>query len=73
MIKLSEQCGCGAVFSLETVSATHEWTMEQVKEWRTDHHHHDMPEPELEQPLIHESGSSHERAEPFWIGHEIPA
>ena len=72
MIKLSEQCGCGAVFSLETVSATHEWTMEQVKEWRIDHRH-DVPEPELEQPLIHESGSSHERAEPFWIGHEIPA
>ena len=73
-MKYVERCSCGAKLTLETISASHAQLIAWAKEWRIDHRH-DMPELELEleKPLIHESGSSHERAEPFWIGHEIPA
>jgi hypothetical protein len=60
-MKLTEICSCTASFTIETVSAAHEWMIEQAAKWRAEHHH-EMPEAEPEQPLIHESGSSHERA-----------
>ncbi|WP_406245811.1 hypothetical protein ACI7YT_12275 [Microbacterium sp. M] len=62
---MREKCSCGAKFKI--VQRT-PWTtdgferaLEAVKDWRANHRH-EMPAAEPEElPLIHESGSSHER------------
>ena len=55
-----EKCSCGAEFS-----ASESWTADAIRElakmWRENHHHDFGPELAPEPPLIHESGSSHER------------
>lgn len=61
---MKEVCSCGASFAYKRPRSEY-WnttTAERLLlDWR-ENHRHEMPEAETEQPLIHESGSSHERA-----------
>lgn len=52
-----ERCSCNALI----VSFSHA----RIKDWR-ESHRHEIPE-ESEPPLIHESGSSHERDVDTWM------
>lgn len=53
-----ERCSCNA--------AIFTFRHSRVAEWRANHQH-EMPEESADQPMIHESGSSHER-----LGDEYP-
>lgn len=57
---IMEKCGCGAELTLSGV-ATIDAYVKHFDKWRKDHVHDFGPEPLAEPPLIHESGSSHER------------
>lgn len=57
-----ERCSCNALFV--TLS------YRRLREWRQNHRH-EMPE-EAEQPIVVESGSSHERAWPIGFTVESP-
>lgn len=65
---MREVCSCTA--SLEILDVTlwsTEALLEAMKDWR-ENHRHEMPAAEPDEaPLIHESGSSHER-----LGDEFP-
>lgn len=71
---MKEVCGCGASIEIPLATgnaAKSGWdkTMEQLKDWRTGHHHEFPPAEPMpdEPPTIVESGSSHER-----LGDEYP-
>lgn len=63
---MKEVCSCQAEFEyvrVEGMVVTDEWlerVYEMLKDWRASHIH-EMPPAPVEMPLIHESGSSHER------------
>ncbi|MDL5351113.1 hypothetical protein [Microbacterium sp. zg-YB36] len=69
-MKIAEKCSCGARFEIavfpNSALERWDWRMEQIKDWRASHRH-EMPEEPADQPMIHESGSSHER-----LGDEYP-
>ena len=64
---MRELCSCGAELEITDVTG---WSAEAIREaftdWR-DNHRHEFAPAFAEPPLIHESGSSHER-----LGDEYP-
>lgn len=66
---LEERCSCNAKFKAPAMmaGAANLWenAVALLESWRQNHRHEFAPEPD-EMPLIHESGSSHERLPEFW-------
>jgi hypothetical protein len=67
---VKERCSCGAKFEYvrgEMLNGERlERVWEMVKDWR-DNHHHEMTAESEGPGMIHESGSSHERAETAYV------
>lgn len=61
---IREKCSCGA--SLKLIGGVPSTNREMLLDWRANHHH-EMSAEQPEPPLIHESNSHHERADPNWF------